>query len=75
MSSINGMKQFQTFFGLAGAAPKTGLLFGIYTIGSLIGAIFASYLPDKVGRVSFSGPRRVVLLFEQRLMGYRRVCC
>ena len=50
MSSVNSMTQFQSYFGLAGAADKTGIVFGVYTIGQVIAFFPASYLPDKLGR-------------------------
>ncbi|KZW03364.1 general substrate transporter [Exidia glandulosa HHB12029] len=50
MSGINAMTQYQHYFGLAEAGPKTGIVFGIYTIGNLVGAFPASYLPDRIGR-------------------------
>ncbi|KAH7100776.1 general substrate transporter [Auriculariales sp. MPI-PUGE-AT-0066] len=50
MSGINAMKQYQRYFGLNDAGAKTGIVFGIYTIGQLCGAFPASYLPDKLGR-------------------------
>ncbi|KAI0044397.1 general substrate transporter [Auriscalpium vulgare] len=50
MGGVNSMKQYQHYFGLKAAGAKTGIVFGIYTIGSLTGAIPASYLPDRFGR-------------------------
>ncbi|EJD50722.1 general substrate transporter [Auricularia subglabra TFB-10046 SS5] len=50
MSGINAMKQYQHYFGLRDAGARTGIVFGIYTIGNLVGALPASYLPDRVGR-------------------------
>ncbi|KDQ11490.1 hypothetical protein BOTBODRAFT_456610 [Botryobasidium botryosum FD-172 SS1] len=39
MSGINSMAQFQEYFGLKSAGAKTGIIFGIYTIGSLCTAL------------------------------------
>lgn len=50
MSSVNSMTQFQAYFGLSGAAVKTGIVFGIYTVGSVCAFFPASVLPDMVGR-------------------------
>ncbi|KIJ54593.1 hypothetical protein M422DRAFT_24530 [Sphaerobolus stellatus SS14] len=50
MSGINAMAQYQKYFGLMSTGKSTSIVFGIYTIGSLTGAIPAAYLPDKFGR-------------------------
>jgi len=50
MSSVNSMLQWQTYFSLGGAASKTGIIFGIYTVGQVVAFFPASYLPDKIGR-------------------------
>ncbi|KAF8516839.1 general substrate transporter [Hysterangium stoloniferum] len=50
MSGINAMAQYQQYFHMAAVGKSTGIVFGIYTIGSLTGAIPASYIPDKFGR-------------------------
>ncbi|KAJ7095888.1 general substrate transporter [Mycena belliarum] len=50
MSGVNAMKQYQTYFGMSGSGSKTGIVFGIYTVGSFCGTIPASYLPDRFGR-------------------------
>ncbi|KAI0061709.1 general substrate transporter [Artomyces pyxidatus] len=50
MGGVNSMTQYQKYFGMNAAGAKTGIVFGIYTIGSLVGAIPASYLPDRFGR-------------------------
>ncbi|KAA1469980.1 general substrate transporter [Dentipellis sp. KUC8613] len=50
MGGVNSMAQYQHFFGLKSAGAKTGIVFGIYTIGSLVGAIPSSIIPDKLGR-------------------------
>ncbi|KAG9103833.1 hypothetical protein FRC06_007645 [Ceratobasidium sp. 370] len=50
MGGINAMTQYQTYFGMSSAGAKTGIVFGIFTVGALVGAIPASYLPDRLGR-------------------------
>ncbi|CEL62486.1 Lactose permease OS=Kluyveromyces lactis (strain ATCC 8585 / CBS 2359 / DSM 70799 / NBRC 1267 / NRRL Y-1140 / WM37) GN=LAC12 PE=3 SV=1 [Rhizoctonia solani AG-1 IB] len=50
MGGINTMNQYQQYFGMSGAGAKTGIVFGIFTVGALVGAIPASYLPDRFGR-------------------------
>ncbi|KAG7088451.1 hypothetical protein E1B28_012442 [Marasmius oreades] len=50
MGGINGMWQYQQYFGMTGVGSKTSIVFGIYTIGSLTGTIPAAYLPDRFGR-------------------------
>eukprot|EP00753_Platysulcus_tardus_P013280 PLAT3653.1.p1 GENE.PLAT3653.1~~PLAT3653.1.p1 ORF type:complete len:549 (-),score=-167.96 PLAT3653.1:152-1735(-) len=50
MGGINSMKQYQTYFGMSSSGAKTGIVFGIFTIGSLCGVIPAAILPDKFGR-------------------------
>ncbi|KAI9637512.1 general substrate transporter [Dioszegia hungarica] len=47
MSSVNSMKQFQTFFGLSIAEKSTGIVFGMYTVCAFFPT---SILPDRVGR-------------------------
>ncbi|EJU06504.1 general substrate transporter [Dacryopinax primogenitus] len=52
MSAINSMTQFQSYFGIASSAgvPKTGIVFGIYTIGNVCSVFPNAYLPDRIGR-------------------------
>ncbi|KAF8073785.1 general substrate transporter [Lyophyllum atratum] len=50
MGGINSMLQYQEYFGLTGVGAKTGIVFGIFTIGSICGTIPAFYLPDRFGR-------------------------
>ncbi|CAE6474878.1 unnamed protein product [Rhizoctonia solani] len=38
MSGINAMKQYQSYFGMSESGAQTGIVFGIYTIGGLIGS-------------------------------------
>ncbi|GAB1520816.1 hypothetical protein RhiTH_003904 [Rhizoctonia solani] len=39
MGGINTMAQYQHYFGMSGAGAKTGIIFGIFTVGALVGAI------------------------------------
>ncbi|TDL26903.1 general substrate transporter [Rickenella mellea] len=50
MGGINSMKQYQHYFGMKAAGAKTGIVFGIFTVGSLCGAIPAGFIPDRFGR-------------------------
>ncbi|KAJ7288356.1 general substrate transporter [Mycena rebaudengoi] len=50
MNGINAMHQYQTYFGMTGSGAKTGIVFGIFTVGNFCGTIPASYLPDRFGR-------------------------
>ena len=51
MSSVNSIVLFQNFFGLGpGGASKTGIVFGMYTIGQVCAFIPLSILPDLIGR-------------------------
>ncbi|KZT60194.1 general substrate transporter [Calocera cornea HHB12733] len=52
MSAINSMSQFQNYFGIpsSGGVPKTGIVFGIYTIGNVCSVFPNAYLPDRIGR-------------------------
>ncbi|KAF8511584.1 general substrate transporter [Gautieria morchelliformis] len=50
MSGINAMTQYQTYFHMSSVGSSTGIVFGIFTLGSLTAAIPASYLPDRFGR-------------------------
>ncbi|KAF8158376.1 general substrate transporter [Crassisporium funariophilum] len=50
MGGINSMKQYQQYFGMDGVGSKTSIVFGIFTVGSIVGVIPASYFPDRFGR-------------------------
>ncbi|KAF9267447.1 general substrate transporter [Marasmius fiardii PR-910] len=62
MGGINGMWQYQQYFGMTGVGSKTSIVFGIYTIGSLTGTIPAAYLPDRFGRRFSMFTANVVLI-------------
>ncbi|KAI0031233.1 general substrate transporter [Vararia minispora EC-137] len=50
MGGVNAMNQYQTYFGMSGAGASTSIVFGIYTVGSFVAALPASYIPDRLGR-------------------------
>ncbi|KAJ5462038.1 uncharacterized protein N7458_003590 [Penicillium daleae] len=50
MSSINAMPWFHRHFGTSMEGSGTGLLFSIYSIGNLVGAVFAAPISDVFGR-------------------------
>lgn len=50
MSSINAMDTFHDHFGTQMQGSGTGLLFSIYAIGNLVGAVFAAPASDTFGR-------------------------
>ncbi|KAJ7056462.1 general substrate transporter [Mycena amicta] len=50
MGGINSMKQYQAYFHMSSVGAKTGIVFGIYTIGQLCGTVPAMYIPDRFGR-------------------------
>jgi len=50
MGGVNGMAQYQQYFGMSGAGAKTSIIFGVYTIGSLSAVFPAAYIPDRFGR-------------------------
>lgn len=50
MSSMNAMPTFHDFFHVGMQGSSTGLLFAIYTVGQLIGSLFAAPAADRLGR-------------------------
>lgn len=50
MSSINAMPWFHRHFGTSMEGSGTSLLFSIYSIGNLVGAVFAAPISDVFGR-------------------------
>jgi sugar porter (SP) family MFS transporter len=50
MGGINAMAQYQHYFGLSQAEAKTGIVFGIFTIGALCATIPTAIFPDMFGR-------------------------
>ncbi|KZT52563.1 general substrate transporter [Calocera cornea HHB12733] len=50
MSAINSMVQYQHYFNLQAASSKTGIVFGIYTIGQIASFFTCATLPDWFGR-------------------------
>ncbi|KAG6910991.1 hypothetical protein DXG01_006045 [Tephrocybe rancida] len=56
MSAVNGMEQYLNYFGINGAdagggvGTKTAIIFGIYSIGSIVGVLIAGPMADRFGR-------------------------
>jgi MFS family permease len=50
MGSVNAMTEYQKSFGLNGAGASTGLIFIIYSLGSLGALPFSGFLSDTWGR-------------------------
>ncbi|OBT85744.1 hypothetical protein VE02_05236 [Pseudogymnoascus sp. 03VT05] len=50
MSSMNAMPAFHNYFNVGKQGPATGLLFAIYTVGLLVGSLFAAPAADRLGR-------------------------
>ncbi|KAJ7229403.1 general substrate transporter [Mycena haematopus] len=56
MSAVNGMQQYLDYFGITGTdsgggvGSKTAIIFGIYSIGSIVAVPVAGPVTDKVGR-------------------------
>ncbi|KAF9450633.1 hypothetical protein P691DRAFT_700780 [Macrolepiota fuliginosa MF-IS2] len=56
MSAVNGMKQYLDFFGIdgedagGGVGTTTAIIFGMYSIGSIVAVAIAGPIADKFGR-------------------------
>ncbi|KAG6854345.1 hypothetical protein C0991_007850 [Blastosporella zonata] len=56
MSAVNGMEQYLKYFGITGVdsgggvGTKTAIIFGIYSIGSIVGVLIAGPVADRFGR-------------------------
>ncbi|KAG5350485.1 hypothetical protein C0989_010840 [Termitomyces sp. Mn162] len=56
MSAVNGMEQYLNYFGISGLdagggiGTKTAIIFGIYSIGSIVGVLIAGPVADRFGR-------------------------
>ncbi|KAI0264911.1 general substrate transporter [Gloeopeniophorella convolvens] len=50
MTAINGMPFYQDQFDQGHLGVSTGLIFSMYTVGQMVGAIFAGPICDKFGR-------------------------
>ncbi|THH16980.1 hypothetical protein EW146_g3745 [Bondarzewia mesenterica] len=48
MGGVNSMMQYQHYFGMTGAGTKTGIVFGIFTIGSLVYVVRCFYLDEYI---------------------------
>ncbi|ORY28150.1 general substrate transporter [Naematelia encephala] len=49
-SSINAMKQYQSYFHFGELSSSTGIIFMIYTIGNIVGSLFTGPICDHFGR-------------------------
>ncbi|KXN92315.1 Lactose permease [Leucoagaricus sp. SymC.cos] len=56
MSAVNGMKQYLDYFGIdgedagGGVGTTTAIIFGMYSIGSIVGVVIAGPITDALGR-------------------------
>lgn len=50
MSSMNAMPAFHDYFNIGKQGSATGFLFAIYTVGQLVGSLFAAPAADRLGR-------------------------
>lgn len=56
MSAVNGMSQYLDYFGIdgkdagGGVGTVTAIIFGIYSIGSIVGVVVAGPVSDRFGR-------------------------
>ncbi|GLB34073.1 putative major facilitator superfamily sugar transporter (TC 2.A.1.1) family protein [Lyophyllum shimeji] len=56
MSAVNGMEQYLTYFNISGldagggVGTVTAIIFGIYSIGSIVGVLIAGPVADRFGR-------------------------
>ena len=50
MSAVNSMSQWYNYFGLGQATAGTGVVFGMYTVGTVSAFFPLAILPDKIGR-------------------------
>ena len=50
MSSMNAMKPYHTYFHIGMEGSSTGIVFAIYTVGNIVGALVAAPASDRLGR-------------------------
>ncbi|KAI5477821.1 general substrate transporter [Pseudohyphozyma bogoriensis] len=50
MNAINGMQAYEDRFSHSQVGSTTGLIFAMYTVGNMVGALFAGPLTDRWGR-------------------------
>ena len=50
MSSINAMDYYHSYFHVGMEGATTGLVFAIYTVGQILGSMFAAPIADRLGR-------------------------
>lgn len=46
------------------AGPTTGIIFGIFSVGSLVATIPSAYLPDKIGRRASMFVGNFILMYD-----------
>lgn len=61
-STINAMDQYKKYFHKEETGASTGIIFAIYTIGSMVGAIFTGAIVDIGGRRAGMGVGAVILM-------------
>ena len=63
MSSINAMDPYHSHFNIGMQGGGTGIVFAIYSVGSILGSLFAAFISDKFGRrmAMFVGSLFIVL--------------
>lgn len=60
--SINAMNQYQAYFRKEETGSSTGIIFAIYTIGSMVGAVFTGFVCDVFGRRAGMGIGAVIIM-------------
>lgn len=61
-STINAMDQYKAFFHKNETGSSTGIIFAIYTLGSLSGAVFTGPVLDLFGRRAGMGTGAVIIM-------------
>lgn len=61
-STINAMDQYKAYFHKQETGSSTGIIFAIYTIGSMIGALFTGPVLDLLGRRAGMGIGSVIIM-------------
>ncbi|KAK4611587.1 Lactose permease [Fulvia fulva] len=71
--SINAMNQYQAYFRKEETGSSTGIIFAIYTIGSMVGAVFTGFVCDVFGRRAGMGIGAVIIMIGAVLIRGRFV--
>ena len=63
MGSINAMDPYHTHFNIGMQGGGTGIVFAIYSVGSIIGSLVAAFISDHFGRRwgMFSGSSVIII--------------